>query len=90
MSQTKISTLPTSIQVKTWRRTIGPEHKIDAIRRLEKGEQSMTYAIMLGLLILVYLQLVIMPEKLKKTVTKVLRCVVGLPQSYWNGLNQKL
>ena len=39
MSEKRISTSPSAIQVKNWQQTISTEEKLDVISRPEKGER---------------------------------------------------
>ena len=67
ISEKRKSTSPTAIQVKNQRKTIGIEKKWDVTSRLEKKvNKLLTYAVMLYLLILAYLQFVIMLIDLQK------------------------
>jgi hypothetical protein len=44
MSEKRISTSPSAIQVKNQRKTIGIEEKLDVISWLEKVKELLTYA----------------------------------------------
>jgi len=58
-----------TLQVKNWQKSIGTEEKLDVMSQPDKGEQILTYAIILDLLIVTYIQFLIMLIDLKKVLS---------------------
>ena len=71
MSEKYKSTSPIAVQVKKWWETIDIEEKLDVMNWLQGGEQIFTYIVMLGVLILAYVQFMIMLIELQKTLLEV-------------------
>jgi hypothetical protein len=96
MSEKCKSKSPSTLRVKNWQKTIDTEEKIDVMSWLDKGEQILTYTVILDLLIVPYIQFLIMLIDLKKVLSVwitfnanslkqgVFICTARLPQSYWN------
>jgi len=69
MSEKHNSISPGAVQVKNQRETIGFNEKLVVISQLEKVNKLLTYAVMLGRLIVVYVQFVIMLLELKNVLS---------------------
>jgi hypothetical protein len=80
MNEKHNSTTPSPLQVKNQQKTIGIEEKLDVITQSARGEQIAELCLMLGSLIVVYIQFVIMLVELQKMLTQELKCLLqGYP-----------
>jgi hypothetical protein len=75
MSEKHKSTSPSAMQVKNQRNTITVEEILDIICQLQKGNDLLTYAIMLDLFIVAHIQFTIMLMELKKMLSQELKCL---------------
>jgi hypothetical protein len=74
MSGKHKSTSPSAIQVKNWQQTSSIEEELVVMSRFDKGEQIVTYAVMLDSFV-VYVQFVIILIELKKVLSQELKCL---------------
>jgi hypothetical protein len=60
--------------MKNSQKIVGTDKKLDIISRLEKVNRVLTYTVMLGSLMVAYVQLVIMLLELQKVLSQELKC----------------
>jgi len=66
---------PFAIQVENQQKTMGIEEKLEVISQLENVNELLTYALMLDLLILVYVQFMLMLIELQKILSQEPKCL---------------
>lgn len=85
MNQKSKPTSPSAMQVKKWRTIINIEEKLGVISKLAEGNRFFTYAVMLGVIILAYVQLMKVLMELQRVLSRELSvCVARLSLSSLN------